>query len=193
MLPLLLTRVLLLAGALRSVLINDFGSDMTVDHDDGSAFYLDSYNFNMYSGTKNYLGHSKVNDHQLFVFSDLHPGYGFAGCECEFTDGNHDSAWTNNRCILLGQSVPYSISYCNANNVTDVPLHAGNTIYTPSGEAVFVCGKRNLTLAEWQGLGMDKGTTEAKTPSVETVIGWGRQVLFLQSGESVDEHLHLDW
>ena len=57
-------------------LVNDYGSDMGVDHDDGSAFYLDSYNFMQYSGTKNYLGHSKVNDHQIFAYSDVHPGYG---------------------------------------------------------------------------------------------------------------------
>ena len=56
-------------------LVNDYGSDMAVDHDDGSAYYLDSYNMFMYSGTKNYLGHSKVNDHQLFAYSDVRHTY----------------------------------------------------------------------------------------------------------------------
>ena len=52
-------------------LVNDYGSDMSVDHDDGSSYYVDSYNMFMYSGAKNYLGDTKLNDHQLFAYPDV--------------------------------------------------------------------------------------------------------------------------
>jgi len=172
-------------------LINDYGSDMSIDHDDGSAYYLDTYNFFMYSGTKNYLGHSKVNDHQLFVYSDVHPGYGFPGCQCDFTDHNYDSAWTNSKCILLAQSVPYNIQYCNPSDVSNIPPHINNTHYTPNGTAVFKCGSNSYSLSQWQALGLDYGSTQAATPDVNTVIGWGKQVLFLRNGATVEGNL--DW
>ena len=166
-------------------LVNDYGSDMSVDHDDGSAYYLDSYNMYMYSGTKNYLGHSKVNDHQLFAYSDVHPGYGFPGCQCDFTDGNYDSAWTNSRCILMNATTPYSFGYCDPSNTTNIPLHANNTIYTPAGQADFQCGDSHLTLQQWQALGVDVGTTDAKTPDVTQVVQWAAQILYLKNGHDV--------
>ena len=167
-------------------IVNDYGSDEPVDHDDGSAWYEDAYNLYMYGGTKNYLGHSKRNIGQLFVFADLHPGYGFPGCQNDFTDDNYDSAWSYNRCILLHEQVPYAISYCNPNNMSGVPPHVGNAIYTPNGHTVFQCGHSNLTLVEWQALGMDRNTTEAITPDVDTVIDWGRALLYSHATEELD-------
>jgi hypothetical protein len=160
-----------------------FCSDEPVDHDDGSAWYEDAYNFYMYGGTKNYLGHSKRNIGQLFVYSDLHPGYGFPGCQVDFTDDNYGSMWSYSKCILRGEEVPYDIQYCNPKNMSQVPPHVENVIYTPSGHAVFQCGKSNFTLAEWQALGMDNGTTEAMTPAVETIVGWGRALLYLNTSQ----------
>ena len=120
------------------------------------------------------------------MYSDLHPGYGFAGCQVDFTDDNYGSAWSYSKCILSGEDVPYDIQYCNPKNVSGVPPHVGNVIYTPTGHAVFQCGKSNLTLVEWQALGMDQGTTEAMTPDVETVIGWGKALLYLNSTQELN-------
>ena len=163
-----------------NLIISDYGTNMAVDHDDGSAFYLDAYNFYMYSGNKNYLGHTKVNDHQLQVFPDLWGGYdNFHGCDYDWTDQRGTgSAWTNGRCILRTKEQPWLINYCNPRNVTGLPLHSGNEVYTPSGNATFVCGSEHLTLEQWQALGMDTGTTQGVTPSMQTIIQWGQELLF---------------
>ena len=121
----------------------------------------------------------------MFVFQ-LHGGYNFGGCEMDMSGNNYDSAWTNSRCIMLNATVPYDIYYCNATNATDIPLHANNTIYTPSGHATFQCGGDSLTLEQWQALGLDSGTTEAKTPGVEQVIQWASDILYLKSGYGVE-------
>ena len=111
---------------------------------------------------------------------------GFPGCQDDFTDGNYDSAWTNSRCILLAANVPYSIGYCNPNDTSNIPLHANNTIYTHNGTAVYQCGDAQLSLAEWQKLGLDRGTQEAVTPDVQQVVAWASEVLFLKSGYGVE-------
>lgn len=116
----------------------------------------------------------------------MHPGYGFPGCQCDFTDDNYDSAWTNSRCILLNATVPYSIQYCDNKNTSNIPLHANNTIYVPSGHATYQCGSSQLTLQQWQALGLDSGTSEAVTPSVKQVVQWASEVLFLKNGYGVE-------
>ncbi|CAF1688374.1 unnamed protein product, partial [Adineta ricciae] len=39
-----------------NTIFNNYNSLWPIDHDDGSCFYEDSYNFMMYGGKKNYLG-----------------------------------------------------------------------------------------------------------------------------------------
>ena len=174
-------------------LINDFGSDFTVDHDDGSSFYLDSYNMNMYSGSKNYLGHSKSNDHQLFVYSDVHPGYGFPGCYQTDSGEDYDEPWTNNQCILLSTNNPYSYSYCDVQHPELFPLHANNSFYSPDGTLNITCGSAHLTLPQWQALRQDRGSTVMKTPDVDTVIGWGKEVVFVKNGYGLQEGEQVSW
>ena len=116
----------------------------------------------------------------------MHPGYGFPGCQCDFTDHNYDSAWTNSRCILLNATVPYSIGYCDPTNTTAIPLHANNSIYTPAGNATFTCGSSSFTLQQWQALGMDSGTMQAQTPNVKQVVQWASDILYLKSGYHVE-------
>jgi len=166
-------------------LINDYGSDFCVDHDDGSAYYEDSYNFNMYGGTKNFLGHTKTNHHQLFVYADVHPGYGQPVCLQDDSDHNYDDHWYQNQCILLSHNVPYDISYCNPNNLGEISPPQNNTFYTPDGTISFKCGSTAYSLQQWQQLGFDQGSTIQKTPDVSTVIQWGKQVLYLKNGKDV--------
>ena len=116
----------------------------------------------------------------------MHPGYGFPGCQCDFTDDNYDSAWTNSRCILLSANTPYSFGYCDPKNTTNIPLHANNSIYTVNGTATYQCGDSSLTLQQWQALGVDSGTTEAATPPVKQVIQWASEILYLKSGYAVE-------
>ncbi|CAF4219129.1 unnamed protein product, partial [Adineta steineri] len=53
-----------------NTIFNNYNALWPIDHDDGSCFYEDSYNFLMYGGKKNYLGHSKKDHHQIYVYSD---------------------------------------------------------------------------------------------------------------------------
>ena len=170
-------------------LANDYGSDFCVDHDDGSAWYEDSYGFNMYSGTKNYLGHSKTNHHQLFVYSDIHPGYSEPVCYQTDSDMDYDEPWTSNKCILLNTFNPYSYSYCDVHHPERFPLHADNQFYTPNGHLNISCGSEFLNLSQWQALGQDRGSTVAVTPDVNTVIGWGKEVLYLRNGYKVQQEV----
>jgi hypothetical protein len=42
-----------------------------IDHDDGSCFYTDSYNYLVYGGYKQYLGHSKTAHSNVYVYPDV--------------------------------------------------------------------------------------------------------------------------
>lgn len=166
-------------------LFNDYGSSFPIDHDDGSAYYRDSYNVFLYGGSKNLFGHSKTNDHQLFVYSDVQPGYGQPTCAGDFSDYNYDDQWHDNKCLLLSHNVPYYYSTCNNKNASEHTPPRNNIFYTPDGTVQFKCGSSTFTLAEWQAQGMDTGSTVSALPSINTIIGWAQQLLFLTDGKRV--------
>ena len=59
-----------------NTLFNNYYSFYPIDHDDGSCFYEDSYNFQVYGGKKNYLGHSKTDHHEIYVYPDTKSSQG---------------------------------------------------------------------------------------------------------------------
>jgi hypothetical protein len=169
-----------------NTLFNNYRSVWPIDHDDGSCFYEDSYNFLVYGGKKNYLGHSKTDHHEIYVYSDLSEG-GFGSKNC-LNDINPtagasgwNETWINNICTLYNSSVPYNIGKCDTASLL-VPYLANNTIYIPAGtELGFNCKVngtyKRLTLQQWQSYGLDIGTIVETTPDVQTIIGWGRKML----------------
>ena len=169
-----------------NTLINNYHSVWPLDHDDGSCFYEDSYNFLIYGGKKNFLGHSKTDHHQIFVYSDANPtnsGTNVCLYDSHATRGSSgwNEVWIENICTLYQSSVPYNINTCNTSDLL-VPYLANNTIYIPSGTQVAFTCKVNgtstrLTLEQWQALGLDLGTTIKVTPDVQTIIQWGRDML----------------
>jgi len=169
-------------------LFNDYGSSFPIDHDDGSAFYRDSFNVFLYGGSKNLFGHSKTNDHQLFIYSDVQPGYGQPTCDGDFSgNGNYDDNWHDNKCLLLTHSTPYYWDSCNNKNVSQHTPPVANMFYTPTGNVTFVCNGQNFNLADWQSQGMDVGSTVQPLPKSETILTWARQLLFLTDGRRVQE------
>ena len=158
-----------------------------IDHDDGSCFYEDSYNFQVYGGKKNYLGHSKTDHHEIYVYSDtksrrfrqqcvpqqiMQPSQGSSGW---------NETWIQNTCVLYQSPVPYNIWYCDTASLF-VPYLASNKIYIPSGSQVaFTCKVKNqdqrLTLEQWQSYGLDVNTTVQTAPDIQTIIQWGRDML----------------
>ena len=164
-----------------NVLLNNYNSLYPIDHDDGSSFYEDSYNFQIYGGMKSYLGHSKKDHHHIYVYPDLRNG----GCLHEYYPSPElsgwNESWVENTCILYKSQVPYKFAHCDTKNLY-LSYLADNKIYTPPGINVgFNCTvngtNRLLSLQEWQALGMDLGTTAQTAPDIQTIIQWGREML----------------
>jgi hypothetical protein len=157
-----------------NTLFGNYRVNYVIDHDDGSCFYEDSYNFLVGGGRKNLMGHSKIDHHEIYVYSGacIHtwgPGYGW------------NESWVENTCVLYSRPVPYNFQYCNTANLT-VPYLANNKIYIPPGTEVgFNCTvdgtSKLLTLEQWQAYGLDLGTTVETAPDVQTIIEWGRKML----------------
>ena len=169
-----------------NLLINNYHSVWPIDHDDGSCFYEDSYNFLLYGGKKNYLGHSKTDHHEIYVYADSGPSdLNGGGCLGDYNPvrgvSGWNEIWIENICTLYSGSTPYNIGNCNVASLF-VPYLANNTIYVPTGKEVgFNCNvngtSKQLTLQQWQSYGLDIGTTVGTTPDVQTIIEWGRKML----------------
>ncbi len=169
-----------------NVLFNNYRSLWPIDHDDGSSFYEDSYNFQVYGGKKTYEGHSKIDHHEIYVYPDSVPGlYGSNVCLGDYNPqpgiSGWNETWIENICILYNKAVPYNIGNCDTDHLF-VPYLANNTIYIPSGTQVaFICNvkgtRTRLNLEQWQSYGLDIGTTVQMTPDVQTIIEWGRKML----------------
>jgi hypothetical protein len=160
-----------------NTLFNNNRTACLIDHDDGSCFYEDSYNFQIYGTKKNFLGHSKTDHHEIYVYTSkcltVHAAKrGFSGW---------NETWVQNTCILYNSTVPYDINPCDTDDLL-VPYLANNTIYFQSGtEVAFTCNvsgiSTRLTLQQWQSYGLDIGTIVEPAPGIETIIGWGRKML----------------
>jgi len=169
-----------------NTLFNNYRSVWPLDHDDGSCFYEDSYNFQVYGGKKNFLGHSKTDHHEIYVYSDVNGGdFGSNVCLGDYAPTRGSSGWNEywvqNTCILYQTGVPYNIWSCETSNLF-VPFLASNKIYISSGTQVaFVCNvngsSKQLTLEQWQSYGVDVNTTVQTAPDVQTIIEWGREML----------------
>ena len=169
-----------------NLLFNNYRSVWPIDHDDGSCFYEDSYNFQIYGGKKNYLGHSKIDHHEIYVYSDANAGdFGSNVCLGDYKPTRDSSGWNEtwilNICVLYQRSIPYNIENCDIADLF-VPYLASNKIYVPSGTQVaFVCNvngsSTQFTLEQWQSYGLDTGTTVQSAPNVQTIIEWGRRML----------------
>ena len=168
-----------------NVIYDNYGCIWPIDHDDGSCFYEDSYNFLIYGGKKNLYGHSKTDHHEIYVFPDTRPfpGCGVCIASKEHTDNTYswNETWVANICTLYNNTIPYNIKPCNTSDLL-LPKLANNTIYIPAGrEVTFNCTINGtsefLNLQQWQSYGLDIGTVVQTTPDIYTIIEWGRKML----------------
>jgi hypothetical protein len=166
-----------------NTLLDNYNSLFPIDHDDGSCFYEDSYNFQIYGGKKNFLGHSKIDHHEIYVYPDTRRGNGSCFGDYHPLPGSSgfNETWIQNICVLYESQVPYDIRNCSTTNLF-VPYFANNTIYTAPGKDVaFNCTVNGtstlLNLKQWQALGLDLGTTAQTAPNMQTIIQWGRKML----------------
>ena len=174
--------------------INNYHSTWPIDHDDGSCYYTDTYNFLVYGGYKNYLGHSKTVMNNIYIYPDAirnyDNSYDLGGYNyfpyCANSDGasldnsGWGEVWTNNTCVITSSNV-YEFSACNPSHLKNlVPFTANNQFYTANGTISIRCGKNTtLTLKAYQALGYDTGSTVEKLPLNEVIISWGKELLGL--------------
>jgi hypothetical protein len=168
-----------------NVLFNNYKSFYPIDHDDGSCYYEDSYNFQVYGGKKNYLGHSKTDHHEIYVYPDTKSSQGTGVCIADQAPKRGSSGWNEtwiqNTCVLYSSPVPYHIDNCDTASLF-VPYLANNSIYIPLGsEVAFTCKVNGhdarLSLQQWQSYGLDLGTIVETAPDIQTIIEWGRKML----------------
>lgn len=184
----------------RNFLINNYHSTWPIDHDDGSCYYYDTYNYLVYGGYKNYLGHSKVVKYNAYIYPDAshslrsstNPDSNIKGFFskpfCANSDGSSTGdlpsgwgeVWSNNTCIIGNPNV-YDFGSCNpkASLQGIVPMTAGNKFYAPNKNIYIKCGSEHYTLSDYQKLGYDVGSTVQDVVDTETIIKWGRDLLGL--------------
>ena len=175
-------------------IINNYHSAWPIDHDDGSCYYTDTYNFLVYGGYKNYLGHSKTVTNNIYIYADAEHDRGhdqvmfYSAPWCQNSDGatltdlpsGWGEVWTNNTCVSYSSRV-YKNSGCDPQHLKGlVPFTANNHFYTAYGTINILCGKNTtFTLEEYQELGYDIGSVVEKLPSNSEIISWGKQLLGL--------------
>eukprot|EP00731_Ephydatia_muelleri_P028718 Em0020g362a len=176
----------------RNFIINNYHSTWPIDHDDGSCYYYDTYNFLVYGGYKNYLGHSKVVKYNVYVYPDaehqVDKGAFFSEPYCANSDGASEiilpsgwgEVWVNNTCIIGNPNV-YEFSGCIpvGSNSGLIPFTANNTFYAPGADIYIKCSSFQYTLQDWQKKGYDIGSTVNDIVPVATIIVWGKELLSL--------------
>jgi hypothetical protein len=59
------------------------------------------------------------------------------------------------------------------------PCRYKNEFFTPDGSITIRCGENTWTLSQYQQLGYDRGSTAQHAPSLETLVGWAKELLQL--------------
>ena len=168
-----------------NALLNNYNSFYPIDHDDGSCFWTDSYNVQLYGAKKNYLGHSKTDHHELYLYPDTRdsqgPGVCIADQGVERGLSGWGEVWVNNTCVMYSTGSVYDLWYCETSSLY-VPLLADNVFMIPPAyNASFNCNVNGsgvaLTLQQWQSYGEDLGSVVVDAPPVETLVQMARDML----------------
>jgi hypothetical protein len=164
-----------------NTLLDNYNCLYPIDHDDGSSFYEDSYNFQIYGGKKNYLGYGKKDHHEIYVYPDVRNHQCLREYQPKPGALGWNESWVQNTCVLYERQFPYDIQHCNTSNLF-LPYLADNKIYIAPGKDFAIDCTVNgtsklLSLEQWQALGVDLGTTAQTAPNIQTIIQWGREML----------------
>ena len=168
----------------RNFIINNYLGIYPIDHDDGSCYYYDTYNYLVYGGYKNYLGHSVVTKYNVYIYADHSTTSPYCGMSNGATTSNLPSGWgevwANNTC-LIGNPNVYRFVQCSTSRDISrlVPYTANNTFYAPNKDIYFECGGKKYSFSEWQGRGYDLGSQVFPPVATTTVIEWGKSLLGL--------------
>jgi len=153
--------------------IGNYESTWNIDNDDGSAWYLNHHNLQIYAqGSKSYAqGHNKYDYENIywctgtcFYFFDV------------YTYPNNDRFYSNK--VIQNYTGTYG-------DVGPGPLHTmvqawNNSIFTIGGKIPEIQYWPNNTIvswAYWQSLGEDAGSTVHDYPSYDDFYEWTRALL----------------
>jgi hypothetical protein len=145
--------------------IDNYSPQENVDNDDGSRYYHTHDNFFVYGGNgmkNDFGGHDNHHRNNIYAY------VGRALGVCGMLDG-HEDVFSGNKVVMTGSNV--GGPQCKPPGKTQM---SDNAYFTPDG-TVSECG---MSLADWQEKGdSEKGSTAAKTPSDDTIIGWAKEKL----------------
>ena len=171
--------------------INNYHSTWPVDHDDGSCYYYDTYNYFTYGGYKNYLGHSKVVEYNYYIYPDAVHSVEKVGSFlvfpfCANSNGASTTTlpsgwgevWVNNTCIIGNPNI-YDFGSCTptGSNTGLIPFTANNSFYAPNKDIYIKCGSVEWSLEQFQKEGYDIGSHVYDPVSYDTIVEWGRKLL----------------
>jgi len=155
---------------------------MCIDNDDGSSFYLNHDNFEVYGGHKCVFGgHNKFTYNSINAYSQVYDDGVCCDIEAQppnFVPGYVDGYY-NNTCIQ-SPVVPYiSHSGCDPSNPSPKTLSIthDNRVYNQNSQASILCNDKIFTEIQWQQLGFDLGSTAYPLPQDEDVISWAKNLL----------------
>jgi len=158
-------------------MICNYGSNLCIDNDDGSAYYKNYNNFNIYGGHKSdFGGHNKFTYNSINAYSQVYQDGLCAGFGSQWLAGYEDGYY-NNTCIQSPE-VPYvDIPYCYLTQPKQMPTMSGNKVYNSNGKISVSCGGKVYSEDQFQKMGFDKSTTAYTLPSFAQIISWGKQLL----------------
>lgn len=176
----------------KNFIINNYHSTFPIDHDDGTGYYYDSFNYLLYGGYKSYLGHSQTSMNNIYIFPDAYHymptieddmiGSFLNYAYCAFSEGvGWGEVWANNVCVTTEPDI-YSFGGCRTNGyMDDIPFTANNTFYIPGETVSFKCGSEEISLAQFQSLGYDIGSHVYSELDIASIVDMGRQLLSIDN------------
>lgn len=168
----------------RSLFMLNYGSNWALDHDDGSSWYVDEGNVQLYSGTKHSTfraaGHSKRTSNSLLLFPDAAAQPSFNPQTACGQGWGWNEEWINNTCALLARDRPYDDGCPWTGRQSNNVLRMNNTYLLPRGEMQLACnGTTWANLTEVQRHGQEHGSTVGPLPEVSALVAMARSMLGL--------------
>lgn len=94
-------------------------------------------------------------------------------------DSGFAELYANNTCFIHSSDI-YEFGSCDPSDPFDlVPLPRDNLFHTDNSNVTIKCGGKEFSLAQWQALGMDLGSTVRGPANVSQIVAQSRAMLGL--------------